>query len=233
MAGGFLFSRRKSLKAPPLGRERGLASITFKADDALIFTEGQLDRAVAASKVIGILNARVPLASELRKPTTNPEATTAACEFLEYMYAAGGDKIFKTSLTGEGLEIDTDNCSAAGSSTTAKFLSGASAGDFDGGIIYFHDLDTHHTITNDAEAAGTHTATFSPARRDASSTSTATIISILPRGVGFNGVKLSSVDAAQGIDPKIAAMSGGNARIEGVNLKPSEFWIEVSFPDVE
>jgi hypothetical protein len=231
MAGGFVLSRRKSLKAPPLDRCRGLASTAFKAGDALIFTEGQLDRAIAASKVMGIFNSRIPLASELRKPVTNPESTTAAAEFCEYMQAAGGDKIFKTSLTGEGLEVNTQTCIAGGSTTTTVFTHAALVNEFDGGIVYFHDTDTHHSITNDAKAGGDHTITFSPARVTAAGATT--VISILPKGIGFNAVKLSSVDAAQGIDPKIAAMSGGNCRIEGVNLKPSEFWVEVSFPDVE
>ncbi|MCC6581817.1 MAG: hypothetical protein IT440_15400 [Phycisphaeraceae bacterium] len=231
MAGGFEFSRRKSGKAPVLYAERGKASTGFKPKDALIFTEGQLDRAVAASKVMGILNSRVARADEMRKPATNPENTTAACEFIQYMHAMGGDAVFKTSLTGEGLEIDSDACSEAGTTTTAKFLSGASAGDFDGGVIYFHDTDTHHAITNDAEAGGTHTVTFSPARDTAPSV--ATVISILPKGIGSSAIKLSSVEAAQGIDPKIAGASGGHARIEGYNLNPKEFWVEVSFPDVE
>lgn len=231
MAGGFEFSRRKSGKAPVLYQEAGKASTSFKPKDALIFTEGQVDRAIATSKVMGILNSRVALATEMRKPTTNPEYTTAACEPIQYMHAMGGDAVFKTFLTGEGLEISSAAMSADGTTTTAKFLSGATAGDFDGGVIYFHDTGRHHAITNDAEAAGTHTVTFSPARDDAPLT--AELITILPKGIGFNGVKLSSVEASQGIDPKIAAMTGGNARIEGYNLDPNEFWVEVSFPDVE
>lgn len=232
MAGGFEFTRRKSAKAPVLFAERGKASTGFKPKDALIFTEGQVDRAVAASKVMGVLNSRVARSDEMRKPAgATAENTTAACEYIQYMHAMGGDAVFKTYLTGEGLEISSAAMSENGTTTTAKFLSGAAAGDFDGGVIFFHDTKQHHAITNDAEAAGTHTVTFSPARDDAPAA--AELITILPKGINFNGVRLSSVEAAQGIDPKISGMTGGNARIEGYNLDPNEFWVEVSFPDVE
>lgn len=232
MAGGFESTRRKSGKAPVLYAERGKASTGFKPKDALIFTEGQVDRAVATSKVMGVLNSRVARSDEMRKPAgATAENTTAACEYIQYMHAMGGDAVFKTYLTGEGLEVSSQAMNQDGTATTAKFASGATAGDFDGGVIFFHDTKTHHSITNDAEAGGTHTVTFSPARDDAPLTGE--LITILPKGIGYNGVKLSNVEAAQGIDPRIAGMTGGNGRIEGYNLDPNEFWVEVSFPDVE
>ena len=233
MAGGFDFVRRKTLKASPLWAETGKASTGFKPKDALIYTEGQIDRAVAASKVIGILNTRLPRVDEMRKPSgATAENTTAACEKIEFMHAMGGNNVFQTSLTGEGLEVSSAAMSNNGTTTTALVNAAAlAAGDLDGGVIYFHDTDKHHNITNDAKAGNEHTLTFSPAR-DVAPVAGA-LITVFPKGPGYNGVKLSAVEAAQGIDPTVAGMSGGNCRIEGMNLNPKVFTVDVSFPDVE
>ena len=227
MAGGFhLVSRNLSLGQ--ILRERiGGASTQFADGDALTITNGILVKSGATSKVHGILNAMITPTNQMR-PATELLTTTAG-EQLQYIPAMGGQLIFETNLTSPDTPPLNNVNPDSGSTTTALYTGSGSTGDYTGGTIYFPSLDSQHTITDDTVNTGVHTFTFvPPAKRAIAATDTMVLVPFA--GGSSVAVKLSSTTPSQGISTAVADKTGGQVKIEAVDLKNKK--VRVSFPAI-
>jgi len=227
MANGFtLYSRTRSV-GTTLRDKIGTASTQFYSGDALTITNGIATRASATSKVHGILNAMITPANVLRPAT--PLLTTTAGERLQYEPCMGGDLIYSTDMTGGDVPPINGTAVNSGSTTTALITASGSNDDYTGGQIYFPGTDTQHTITADSVSIGVHTFTFvPPAPRAIGSSDTARVVPV--SGGTATAVKLSATDAARGVSMAVADKTGGQVKIEHVDLR--NYKLYVSFPAV-
>lgn len=227
MAGGFhLVSRNLSL-GQILRQRIGGASTQFADGDALTITNGILVKAVAAGKVHGILNAMITPASQMR-PATELLTTTAG-EQLQYIPAMGGQLIFETNLTTPDTPPINGTAVNSGSTTTAVITVATTDGDYTGGTIYFPETDSQHTITLSDDTAGDCTFTFVPPAKRAIGAGDHAIVVPFAGGSSV-AVKLSATTASQGISTAVADKTGGQVKIEKVDLKNKKVW--VSFPAI-
>lgn len=227
MANGFRLVSRTRTVGQILREQIGGASTQFLYGDALVITNGILVKASATSKVHGILNAMIT-PSNVARPAT-PLLTTTAGEKLQYVPCMGADLIFETDLVSPDAPPINGVAVNSGSTTTALVTAAGSTDDYTGGTIYFPQTDTQHTITADSVGGGVHTFTFVPlAPRALASGDTAVVV---PFGAGSSvAVKLSGTTANQGISTAVADKTGGQVKIEKVDLKNAK--VRVSFPAV-
>lgn len=227
MANGFRLISRTRTIGSVLRQHIGAASTQFAKGDALTMSGGILIRSTAALKVHGILNAMIT-PSSVARPATELLTTTAG-ELLQYVPCMGGDLIFETDMTGGDVPTINGTAVNSGSTTTALVTAAGSTDDYTGGTIYFPETDTTHRITADSVSGGVHTFTFVPlAPRAIASTDTARVV---PFGAGSStAVKLSASTASLGVSTAIADKTGGQVKIEAIDLK--NYKLRVSFPAV-
>ncbi len=227
MANGFRLVDRNVTAGQVLRQDLGGASTQFAKGDALKIVEGILVKVTAADKCVGILNAMITPVNVMR-PATELLTTTAG-EQLQYVPAQGGLFQFETDLTGGDAPPINGTAVNSGSTTTALVTAAGSTGDYDGGTIYFPQTGTQHKITDDTVGAGVHTFTFSPpAPRAIGAGDTAIVV---PWAPGNTAVKFSASTASQGVSTAVADKTGGQIKIEKVDLRRAK--VRVSFPDLE
>lgn len=160
---------------------------------------------------------------EVLRPATFDLASATLPQTAITVPVQGRDVFLKSAISGTyAPPILNLACNTNSTTTVVVATFGGGAGDFTGGTIYSPDYDQHRRITGDAFGGGIHTFTLdAPFTKGTSSTTavaltTGNTITAVPVAAGSTGVKFKD---SQGLDMSVAGKSGGNNKIEAVDLK--------------
>lgn len=216
MAGGFEIAYTRAAGAGVQEEIKSVASQQYGRGYMLAVTAGLAALVSAAGKGTHIfMSLQVP-ASLLRAATEN--LSTAVGEMVNATRVEGGDVVLKSELRSQSAPpINGVACNSNSTATELKVTAAGSSNDYDNGTCYVPELDEQRLITDDTVNTGVHTFTVEPAFRRAPTTGD-TVIAV-PFCKGATGVKFASTNPHLGIGTAVADKSGGNNKIEDVDLK--------------
>jgi hypothetical protein len=195
----------------------GKASTQYKPGDLLVVSGGIAARNTATGKPTHLFGSLVTPASQIRPGTLN--LTDATTKYEVNAIPVNGRSRLKSSLTGTSAPtVNGTACNANASTTSVLFAYGGGATDLDLGTVYIPELDQQRNIVSGAVGAGVMTLTVDePFSR---APTTGDTVKAVPWSKGsHSAVKFDATDPSQGIDTAVANKTGGQARIEGVDLK--------------
>lgn len=221
MAYGFRRVNTRANNFPRLDQRIGVASTTYSAQCALIFSKGRLTPATSQTdKVIGIFNAKITRAQDIIP--ANKLVTNDPSEDIQYIPAGAQapSEVFETVLDGTaGADAPIFNGDAipAGSTTTAVKVTDTTSGtngDFDGGVLAING--EQRNIVTSTVAAGVWTLTLESALSAAPVAGDLVYVNYW--NAGQLGVKLSAGTPSKGVSTALADKTGGYVNIVDVDL---------------
>lgn len=209
-------------------------STLFKLGDMLNVANGIASRVTAAGKATHLLIAPHPFDSTNRPVTldSSQQFTTSAAlgDKIQAVRVDNGQVITKSKLTGTSAPLVNGTAANANAvvSQVVFDAAGIANGALVGGTVFVPGLG-HARITGDTKVSNTHTLDIHPSFRRAATTGD-TVFAV-PFSKGLTTVKFDATTPSQGIGTAVADASGGNNKIEDVDLL--NLYVYTSHPDAE
>lgn len=211
-----------------------LASTTYKKGDMITVqpasgNKGVANKVAAADKGTHIVMAMIlpddtaaPATPAAGVPLGQSFTTTADQEKLLCLPVMGSRVILKSYLTGDAVPpINGTACNSNSTATEVLVTAAGSTGDYTNGTLYCPETGEQFLVTDDQVAAGVHTFTIAPAAARALTTGDTAVV--VPFSKGCTAVKFNATTPHQCVGTAVADKSGGQIKIEDVNLKGDTF----------
>lgn len=226
MPGGFEIVNTRSAGAGVIEEVKSVASQQYVRGAMLAVTAGLAALVTATGKGTHIFQGLITPVNLLRPAVEN--LSTAAGERVEGARVEGGDVVLKSELRAQSAPpINGVACNTNASATSAVVTAAGSTNDYNNGTCYVPELDQQRLITADSVTTGVHTFTVEPAFSRAPTVGD-TLIAV-PFCKGATAVKFAATNPHLGIGTAVADKTGGNNKIEDVDLK--NLLVYTSCPD--
>lgn len=225
---GFEVAMDRSFGATVIEEITTTLNTQYQPGAACKIVEGVLALCAATDKPSHIYQGLITPASVLRPAVPNKSDATFP-QKAETIPIQGRDLVLKSYMRASGFTPPIDGTACNSNASTAVVLvtyaaGGDANGDFDGGLVYCIELDQHREIESSTFGGGVHTLTlkapFSQGGAAIALTTTHTVrVTYWAKGKTAVKLKLDSNSVPLGIDTSRGGISGGQMKIEEVDLK--------------